>query len=232
MNIRGIQKTSLIDYPGKICSILFVGGCNLSCKFCHNPDLVINSNSLKKLPDNEVLDFLLARKNIIDGVTITGGEPTLDKDLFQFCRKLKDIGFLVKIDTNGFLPDIIKSLCDQSLVDYFAIDIKTSPSKYNALTNSHIDFKKIIQTLEICKQFQLDYELRTTCIPEYASLDDFLEIKQSLGQVKNYYIQQFISNVDLIDPTFKEITPLTVKELKKIKDFISTFAENCEIRGI
>ena len=129
MNIRGLYKTSLVDYPGKVASTIFLGGCNLRCGYCHNPDLALNSSVLTKIDEEEVLTFLKKRKGLIDGITVSGGEPTIEKGLIPFLEKVKSLKLLVKIDTNGFLPHIISECIEKQLVDYVAVDIKTSPLK-------------------------------------------------------------------------------------------------------
>jgi len=145
MNIRGIYKTSLIDFPGKISTVLFSGGCNMRCRFCHNPDLACNWQDLELSSNEEALDIISRRKKVIDGVTISGGEPTLSKNIDSFIRQIKSLGLAVKLDSNGLKPDVISRLIGQNLVDYVAVDIKTSPEKYRSLTDSEADFASIVQ---------------------------------------------------------------------------------------
>ena len=152
MNIRAVYKTSLIDFPGKISAVLFTGGCNLQCKYCHNVDLVKNCSSLKEYTEQEVLQLLVARKHLLDAVTISGGEPTLRANIDNFISKIKKIPLLVKLDSNGLQPRIIQSLLDKKLLDYVAIDIKTSPEKYSDLAGFKVDFSLITETIEILKK--------------------------------------------------------------------------------
>ena len=126
MNIKGLYKTSLVDYPGKVSSVIFTGGCNLRCGYCHNPDLACNSDELEKIEDEEVFSFLEKRKGLIDGITVSGGEPTLDKGLLEFLRRIKSMGLLVKLDTNGFSPSVVEQCLMEKLTDYIAVDLKTS----------------------------------------------------------------------------------------------------------
>jgi len=232
MNIRGLYKTSLIDFPGRISAVLFTGGCNLRCRNCHNPKLAENSRDLDLFGNSEILDVLNSRKNLIDGVTITGGEPTLSKNLLPFIERVKNLPLQVKLDSNGLRPDVIRQLTGRGLLDYVAIDIKTSPQKYNDLTRNTVDFSTILRTINILKESGTDFELRTTCIPGYVTLDDLRIIKDLVGAVEKYFLQQFISSSSLIDESMEHIQPYPVKVLQEFRDFICTFSNQCEIRGI
>lgn len=231
MNIKGIHKTSLIDYPGKICSILFTGGCNLRCKYCHNPDLACNNWNLKTLSNEEALSFIRKRKELIDGISISGGEPTLAKNITDFISSIKEISLAVKIDTNGLNPDVIEKLLKRDLLDYVAIDIKTSPEKYEFLTNRKIDFPHIKETVDIVRDSGVDYELRTTCIPHFVTLEDFSSIRREIGHVKKYYLQQFV-NEKTLDPSFACYQPYPPHVLISYREYVKTFADICEVRGI
>ena len=231
MNIKGIHKTSLIDYPGKICSIIFTGGCNLRCKYCHNPELACDNCDLKILPNDEALSFMKKRRSLIDGISISGGEPTLARNIFDFIQSVKDIPLAVKIDTNGLNPDVIDHLLQNGLLDYVAIDIKTSPEKYELLTNRKVDFSIIVNTVNLVRAAGVDYELRTTCIPSFVTLEDFVSIKMEIGHVKQYYLQQFINDVTL-DPSLSRCNPYPLSILYSFRNFVSTFSDICEIRGI
>lgn len=232
MNIRGLYKTSLIDFPGRISSVIFTGGCNLKCGYCHNGDLARNSSGLERLADHEVLDFLRSRKGIIDGVTLSGGEPTLDGDLIPFLKKIREIPLEIKIDSNGLFPEIMKEIVESGLADYAAVDVKTSPSKYEALTGCPVDFSRIAGTVEVLRSSGIDYEVRTTCIPGYCSPEDMEEIARSLGRVKRYYLQQFISDVPLMDPSFAGLRPFPIKKLEEIMEHVKSFTDCQGIRGI
>ena len=230
MNIRGFLKTSLIDYPDKICSVLYTGGCNLRCKYCYNFDFACNNKNLEHFLEEDLLSFFKERKKIIDGVTITGGEPTLSKKLDVFVARLKDLSLLVKLDSNGLNPLVIKNLLKNNLLDYVAIDIKTSPEKYNELTNKEVDFNKILETLSILKESGISYELRTTCIPHFITLDDLQKIKDEVGEVERYALQQFMNNTPLLDNSWENIQPYPLETLNQFRDFILTFSKECELR--
>jgi pyruvate formate lyase activating enzyme len=231
MNIKGIHKTSLIDYPGKISSILFTGGCNLRCKFCHNPELACNSCELHSYSNDEAIDFLRQRKGLIDGITISGGEPTLSRNLGAFINKIRDLKLNVKLDTNGLNPLVVTRLLEEKLVDYIAIDIKTSPEKYDFLAGCRVDFSKIVSTIDAVRMSGIDYELRTTCIPLYVTLDDFHSIRKHIGKVRKYCLQQFVNDVTL-DESFHTITPYPPGVLFGFKKYVETFATKCEVRGV
>ncbi|MCP4133495.1 MAG: anaerobic ribonucleoside-triphosphate reductase activating protein [bacterium] len=232
MNVRGIYKTSLIDYPGKISAVVYTGGCNLRCRYCHNPELVEAGNSLELYPNDEVLAFLKKREMLIDGVTITGGEPTLAKNIDSFIETIRELSLEVKLDTNGLKPDVVERLLQKELLDYIAIDVKTSPENYSKLTNRETDFSQIIKTVDIVRASGLDYEIRTTCVPEYVTLEDLESIKNALGRVKKYCLQQFVSHVPLIDTSLEEKDPYSVRVLGEFKEFVASFADIVEVRGI
>lgn len=231
MNIKGIHKTSLIDYPGKICSILFTGGCNLRCRYCYNPDLACNNCSLETFTNEETISFVERRKNLIDGISISGGEPTLAKNIDTFIKSVKDISLSVKIDTNGSNPEVIRRLIGKGLLDYVAIDVKTSPDKYEMLTGAQFAFSDVVKTITIVQDAGVDYEIRTTCIPFYVTLDDFVAIRDEIGRVSRYYLQQFV-NTRTLDEAVSSYTPYSAVQLHAFRDFVSTFADVCEIRGL
>lgn len=232
MNIRGIYKTSLIDFPGKISTVLFSGGCNMRCRFCHNPDLACNWQDLELSSNEEALDIISRRKKVIDGVTISGGEPTLSKNIDSFIRQIKSLGLAVKLDSNGLKPDVISRLIGQNLVDYVAVDIKTSPEKYRSLTDSEADFASIVQCINILKKSGIDYEVRTTCVPGYVTIEDLAGIRDAIGRVRAYYLQQFQCNAHLLDPLWETIRPYPRETLLAFRDFVLTFADRCELRGL
>lgn len=231
MNIRGLQKTSLVDCAGRLCTVLFTGGCNFNCRFCHNPELAVNDRKLSVYSDEEVFELLISRKKLIDSVVISGGEPCLNRDLYEFIERLKKNTFFVKLDTNGYYPDILERLLAGNLLDYVAMDIKTSPAKYDSLTCTTVDFSRIKRSFNALMSSGIDYELRTTCVPVFIALDDFAKIKEELGHVKKYYLQQFVNKVTL-DSTLKNCQPYPESELLRFKEFVRTFADICEIRGI
>ena len=232
MNIRGLFKTSLVDYPGKVSSVIFIGGCNLRCGFCHNPELALNSPSLEKIEDSEVLSFLEKRKGLLDGITISGGEPAMDRGLIPFLTSIKSLGLSVKLDTNGFFPRVVSECLEKKLIDYAAVDVKTSPGKYPSLTGKDISFDDVLVTLDILKNSSIDYEIRTTCVPGFAAVEDIKKIGEATGRVKKYYLQQFVNINTLLDSGIKMLTPYTADYLKELKAEAEKFSDFCSIRGI
>ena len=232
MNIRGLYKTSLVDFPGKISSVVFTGGCNLRCGYCHNPDMVLDCANLEKIEEEDFFRFLSGRKNLIDGVTVTGGEPSLHVDLPDFLKRIKDSGFLVKLDTNGFSPGVIENVVTLGLADYIALDVKSSPGKYAAVTGTNLPFAGVLSTINILKNSGIDFELRTTCIPGLVTIEDIVEIGGVTGRVKKYSLQQFVNTGNLIDPSFRELSPYPVPYLEAMKEECLKFADTCILRGV
>jgi len=232
MNIKGLYKTSLVDYPGKVSSVIFTGGCNLRCGYCHNPDLACNSDELEKIEDEEVFSFLEKRKGLIDGITVSGGEPTLDRGLLAFLRRIKSMGLLVKLDTNGFSPSVVEQCLMEKLADYIAVDLKTSPAKYSTLTKRDLNFNQILITLDIIRKSEVDYEIRTTCVPGFVTLEDITLIGEAVGHVRKWYLQQFVNTHTLIDPESEKLSPYPVRYLELMRDEALKYADRCSIRGI
>jgi pyruvate formate lyase activating enzyme len=230
MIIGGIQKTSLIDYPGKICTVLFTRGCNFSCGFCHNPELVVPKLYTKSIPLYQIFNFLKKRKDKIEGITITGGEPTLHSDLPQFISKIKNMKYSIKLDTNGTNPQIIKKLINDQLIDYLAMDIKNSPNKYSLTVQKKINFQNIKKSIEIIKKSPIQYEFRTTIIPRLHDQKSITQIGKLLHLSKNFYLQQFRPSKH-INSSFSKIKPYSYKELLLFKKILSKFIKNVSIRG-
>lgn len=232
MNVKGIHKTSLIDYPGKICSIIFSGGCNMRCLYCHNPELACNSSGISGISNDEVLDLVKARRRrgLIDGVSLSGGEPTLAKNIEPFIRELRNAGLAIKLDTNGLNPSLVEKLLADNLLDYVAMDVKTSPGKYGELTGARNAFPLVKRTVETVRESGIDYELRTTCVPHYVTMEDFVSIRGEIGHVSRYYLQQFVNLVTL-NETMRQVVPYSVTRLREFRDYVKTFADVCEIRG-
>jgi len=203
----------------------------MRCSYCYNKSIACDNDDLPKMDVAEVFSFLEKRKSLIDAVVISGGEPTIQEDLLDFLSSLKLTKLKIKLDSNGLKPSVIKKVIASKLVDYIAIDIKTSPAKYESLTNVSINIKKIIKTINILKSSDVDYELRTTAIPEFFTEKDIEDISKITGHVKKYYIQQFIPE-NTMDENFEMKTPYTQKEIIKLKKIISKFSDICDVRGI
>ena len=227
MKIGGFQKVSLIDYPGKICAIVFTQGCNFRCPYCHNPELVDQKLFTESISEDEIFSFLEKRKGKLDAVEITGGEPTLHNDLLDFIKKLKDMGFLVKLDTNGSFPDIVKKAI--SLIDYIAMDVKSPLEKYHEITRSNVDIKNIKRSIELIISSGIDYELRTTIVKSLLSKDDIIEIGKLIEGAKLYVLQKFVGSKTL-NPDFIEEKTYSDEELEEMKRELEKYVQKCIIR--
>lgn len=235
MEFKGFIKTSVIEYPGKIVSLVFVGGCNFRCPFCQNPDLVLNPRSLPSTGEKEVTDHLLSKRKWLDGLVITGGEPMLEKDLPNFLSKIKKEGFLVEIETNGTNPGMLRDLVKRSLVDYLALDIKApfeweKYSKAAGIVDENL-FGKVKESVKILSGSNIDYELRTTVVPGLVDQEDLISIARSFGSVKKYVLQQFVPKITL-DKQYEKIKSYSKDKLEEMKEKIADYVEFCEIRGV
>ena len=229
--IKGFQKLSLIEYPEKISAIVFLGKCNFKCHFCYNIDLVKNYNKLPDIAEREIIKFLSTRKGLIDGLAITGGEPTLHKDLPDFIKKVKDSGFLVMLETNGSNPKMLKELIDNKLVDYIAMDIKAPLEKYDEVAGAKVNKKKIQESIDIIRNSKIDYEFRTTVIPKHFSKEDALAIGKWLKGSKRYILQQFIPDKTL-NENYKKIEVHPPEKMREFVEIMKPFFESVKVRGI
>ena len=202
MLLGGLQKNSLIDYPGKVSCVLFVSGCNFDCPYCHNPDLVKGSSRpTSSLDVTAAYDFLETRKGFLDGVVISGGEPTLQKGLVALCERVKDMGYPVKLDTNGSRPQVITQLIDNGLVDYIAMDIKTDVFHYSPLIKNHIDPDDLFASIRIIMESALAYEFRTTCVKPLVNAHVIQNIVKNIKGAMLYALQRF-NHTEILHPEF------------------------------
>lgn len=192
MNIKGFQGTSLLDFPGRVASLVFFGGCNLTCPFCHNPSLVLNPEQYPDYPPTAILDELKNRAPFIDGVVISGGEPTLDPECINLLREINNLGLAVKLDTNGLRPDVLQKLLDQELIDYLAFDLKTAPGRYGELHNAPVDLEALLRSIHLTIASKIDYEFRTTCVPGLVTDRDIVLIGETIKGAKRWVFQQFL----------------------------------------
>lgn len=190
MLISGIQKLTLLDFPGKTACTIFCYGCNFLCPFCHNA-LLVTEKAESFIDEEEIFSFLRKRQGILDGVCVTGGEPTLQKDLKSFLKRIKDMGFAVKLDTNGYKPDLLKEIIDEGLCDYVAMDIKNTPEKYSLTVGKTIDTEKILQSISILKEGKIPCEFRTTVVKDFHREEDITEIAELLKGDIPFFLQQF-----------------------------------------
>jgi pyruvate formate lyase activating enzyme len=216
MKIGGLQKVSLIEYPGKICAIVFSQGCNFRCPYCYNPELVDPGLYKKCLSEDEVFSFLAKRKGKLDAVTITGGEPTIQNELVEFIKRVRKIGYLIKIDTNGSHPEVMGKLISKKLVDYIAMDVKGPLKKYRMITRSQIHEDEIKQCIEIIMESGMPYEFRTTVLKKLLEENDILEIGTLIRKARLYILQHFIPTRTL-DKEFLNYEAYSREEMEYFK---------------
>ena len=226
MHISGLQKTTLLDFPGKVACTVFLAGCNLRCPFCHNASLV-TSIPEKAMGEEEFFAFLQKRRGILDGVCITGGEPTLRPDLPAFIGKIKTMGYAVKLDTNGTNPEMLKALLPS--LDYVAMDIKASPARYSAVCGGMDVLEKVEESVRILMTGSTAYEFRTTCVHPFHDPEDMASIGQWLRGASQYYLQNFVDSGDLVGTG---TTGLTREEMEQLQKAILPHIPNTHLRGI
>jgi pyruvate formate lyase activating enzyme len=229
MILKGLQKTTLLDFPQKLACTVFTGGCNMRCPFCHNASLVVSPNENSDISEKEFFDFLSKRKNILDGVCITGGEPLLQRDIEAFMKKIKDMGFALKLDTNGTFPDRLKSIIDKGLVDYVAMDIKNSKEKYSMTAGIDIDISKISESISLLFECNIPFEFRTTVVRELHSPDDLVAISEWIVGAKAYFLQSFTDSGDIIASGLSAYSP---DEMKSILTLVQKNIPSAKLRGI
>lgn len=230
MNIQGFQKTTLLDFPGHVAATVFFGGCNFRCPFCHNGNLVLNPGTDPAFSSQEILAFLQKRQGILEGVCITGGEPTLQPGLSDFLRAIKDLGLRVKLDTNGYRPKVLQSLLEQELLDYVAMDIKGAPEDYSAICGlDSMELDRIQASVQLLKDSSIPYEFRTTVVRELHNASSFEAIGQWIGNACAYFLQGYRDSDQVISPGF---SAYTLEELKVFQTLLSSWIDHVEIRGV
>lgn len=230
MDIQGLQKVTLLDFPGRVACTVFLAGCNFRCPFCHNASLVTHVDPGRNIPEEEVLSFLKKRRGILDGVCITGGEPLLAAGLDSFIRKIKDMGYEVKLDTNGSNTEHLKTLAGSGRIDYVAMDIKNAPGKYAATTGiDGYDMSNIFKSVEYLMSGTVPFEFRTTVVREFHKREDFEEIGRWLKGAPRYYLQGFVDSGDMIQPGLRAYTKDIMEQALKI---VRKYVPQAELRGI
>lgn len=244
MIIGGLQKFSLLDYPEKISAIVFTQGCNFRCQFCYNPMLVWPSKVGKskyaqateqqkdhpKINEDDLFVFLDSRAGKLDAVVITGGEPCPQKDLPEFIKKIKKLGFLVKLDTNGSYPEILAKLIKEKLVDYIAMDLKAPEEKYEEVTGRPASFNKIKQSVKMIMQSGLPYEFRTTVVPGLLNKDDIGEMGKIIKGANKWYLQNFKSDIDLVGRDLEHRVPYNARQMNEMAEVGREYVKICEVR--
>ena len=229
--ITGLQKLTLLDFPGKVACTLFTKGCNMRCPFCHNASLVVRADEQRPYDNYELLEFLKKRFGLLDGVAITGGEPTLWPGLYDFIAEVKKIGYEVKLDTNGTRPEVIKKLVADKLVDYIAMDIKNCREKYGATIgfDEGYDLSPIDESINFLMEENVDFEFRTTVTKEYHTAEDIVKISEWIRGDEKYFLQQFKDSGDIIGEGISEYNK---DEMNTLLDQIRQFVPNAQLRGV
>lgn len=226
MKIAGFQKLTLLDYPNHVACIIFTKGCNFRCPFCQNSN-IINDNFDELINEKDIFDYLEKRKKILDGVVITGGEPTINKDLKDFIIKIKTLGLKIKLDTNGYNPIMLKNLIDEKLVDYVAMDIKQTMEKYKLVSGVNINKDNILESIKILEESDIDHEFRTTVIKEYHTLEDIINICSLFSEDTKYYLQNFRNSPNVLN---KNLHGFTKEELDYMNTLLQERNKKIKIR--
>ncbi len=229
MKIHGLQKMTLLDFPGRVACTVFLGGCDFRCPFCHNFELV-DGTARPIMDEEELLAFLRKRQGLLDGVAFTGGEPCLHKDLPELMKKIRELGFAVKLDTNGYHPDLLRSILTEGLIDYAAMDIKNTPEKY-ALTCglSEMDLTPVKESIRLLMDSGIDYEFRTTVVQEFHQAEDFHGIGELIKGAKHYYLQCF---TDRDSVPFGNLHAPSAEALKEYAGIMKQYVNDTNIRGV
>ena len=231
MDLRGWVRTSLLDYPEHIATVLFTGGCNLRCPPCHNADLVLRPGELQAVPEEEVLEYLARRAGLIDGVAITGGEPALQSDLLPFLRRLHPLGLAVKLDTNGFFPEVLEAALGEGLLAYVAMDIKAPPAKYALLAGRpDLDLAPLERSIALLRAATIPFEFRTTVVPGLLATEDVVAIARWLQGAPRYALQQF-RPLRTLDPALERAVPYSPDTLHAMVRACAEWVEQVEVRG-
>jgi pyruvate formate lyase activating enzyme len=232
MQIRGWVKTSLIDYPEHIATVFFTPGCNFRCPMCHNADLVLRPHSLPSVPLDDVWAFLERRSGVLTGITLTGGEPTLQPDLAVFIEKARSLSYDVKLDTNGYRPDVLAALLDQGLLDYVAMDVKAPLERYGELAElPDLDTTRIERSLHLLRESGIGYELRTTVVPGLLDGDGIEAIARWIAGAERYVLQQFRGG-ETLEPALSETAPYPREWLERVADRVRAHVNDVSLRGI
>ena len=229
MIVGGFQKFSLIDYPGKVCAVIFTRGCNLRCKYCHNPELVVPDRYSEEIPFSDIYSFLETRVGKLDAVVFTGGEPTEQADLLEVIANVADMGFLIKLDTNGTNPDVLEELFRNKLIDYIAMDIKAPIDDCFKVTGVDLDSEILKRSIELIVNSRVDHEFRTTVARGLIDKEDIIAMAETLKNARKYCLQRALPSKS-IDPDFLEVEPYSEEELTYLISRIDTDLANIEIR--
>ncbi len=230
MRICGLQKLSMVDYPGKLAATVFTGGCNLRCPFCHNALLVTRLDETPEIPEQEVLDFLASRRGLLDGVVLSGGEPLLQPGAAEFLKKVRELGFSVKLDTNGCYPAPLADILARGLADYVAMDIKNSREKYAGTVGvPGFDLTPVEESIQLLRDSGTDYEFRTTAVREFHTAEDIRAIGQWVQGAPRYFLQSFVDSGNLVGQGCHGLSPL---EMQALAEAAEPFFGQVSLRGV
>ena len=232
LKIGGLMRMSLLDYPGEVACTVFMSGCNLKCPFCHNRDLVFIPENYEFIEPEEILSFLEKRKSLLDAVCISGGEALLQKNLISLVRRIRELGYLIKLDTNGCYPERLQEIVESGLIDYVAMDVKNTPEKYAAtvgMNKESFDIEPIRRSMEYLKSGVIPFEFRTTVVREFHSPEDLEEIAGWIGNCEHYYLQKFEDSGNMIQSGF---TAYEDEEMKEMLQRVRRYVPTAELRGI
>lgn len=229
MTINGMQKLTLLDYPGNVACLIFTQGCNFRCPFCHNSGLLDMNNNCEKIDEKEVFKYLEKRRGLLDGVCISGGEPLLQKDIVDFIRKVKDLGYKVKLDTNGSSPKKLKQLIEDGLIDYVAMDIKNDFLNYDKTAGMCTNIDNIKESIEIIENSNIEYEFRTTIVKQFHDVGKLEKIIQYIGPNARYYIQNYQDCSSVLQ---RGLNGFDNEELLNIKNTLGVKYPNLVVRGV
>lgn len=229
MRIGGVQKTTLVDYPGKVAATVFTQGCNFRCPYCHNPELVLPEQFIAPLDNEWFFTFLESRRGKLEGVCITGGEPTIQPRLREFIRRIKEMGFLVKLDSNGSLPRVLQQILDEGNVDYVAMDLKAPLNKYAEVTKGPASISRDIeQSIDIIMNSGIDYEFRTTVVKPLLNISDFIGMGIAIKGAKRYFLQNYQSSKNILGDNLR---PFTDDELSDCREVMLRYVQEVGIRS-
>lgn len=231
MGVKGFQGTSLLDFPGRIASLIFFGGCNLRCPYCHNPALVLAPETLPDLPLDELLAELAERRGFIDGVVVTGGEPTLAPELLPLLQGVRDLGLQIKLDTNGLAPRMLERLLADRLVDFIACDLKTAPQRYSELQWRGGEAGALQESLVLLRSAQLPVEFRTTCAPGLVGFSDIEAMGLAIEGAQDWVLQQFVAT-HAMEPACQSLTPHTAETLQALAALACNYVPRVRLRGL
>ncbi len=231
MNIKGFQGTSLLDFPGRIASLVYFGGCNLRCPFCHNPSLVLDPEQYPDYPLTALLEELQERRSFIDGVVVSGGEPTIAKGLLPLLREVKGLGLEVKLDTNGLAPAVLEQAFAEGLLDYVALDLKTAIERYGELHTGPVDTTALRKTIRLLLDGCVDYEIRTTCVPGLVEAADLSIMGQAIRGARSWVLQQFVAS-HAMDESLHALSPHSPEQIRSFAEIAGPYAEQVSIRGL